>query len=77
MEAFLLTMLISSASDKCKLRVLLSPSSLPFWVKEKANMLKNEIREVKELDSWRSSIPLLQSLYSTGGWVKKPSKKIM
>ncbi|XP_014305800.2 LOW QUALITY PROTEIN: spermatogenesis-associated serine-rich protein 1, partial [Myotis lucifugus] len=39
--------------------------NLPFWVKEKANMLKNEIREVKELDSWQSSIPLIQSLYAT------------
>ncbi|XP_054578211.1 spermatogenesis-associated serine-rich protein 1 isoform X1 [Eptesicus fuscus] len=38
--------------------------NLPFWVKEKANKLKNEIREVKELDSWQSSIPLIHSLYS-------------
>ncbi|KAK1338352.1 hypothetical protein QTO34_001468 [Cnephaeus nilssonii] len=41
--------------------------NLPFWVKEKANKLKNEIREVKELDSWQSSIPLIHSLYSAGG----------
>lgn len=60
-------MLINFASDKCKIRVSFSPYSLPFWVKEKANKLKNEIREVKELDSWQSSIPLIHSLYSAGG----------
>ncbi|XP_054935990.1 spermatogenesis-associated serine-rich protein 1 [Physeter macrocephalus] len=42
-------------------------SILPFWVKEKANELKNEIREVEELDSWQPAVPLLQSLLPVGG----------
>ncbi|XP_036104580.1 spermatogenesis-associated serine-rich protein 1 [Molossus molossus] len=41
--------------------------NLPFWIKEKANKLKNEIREVKELDDWQPAIPLLYSLISAGG----------
>ncbi|XP_022437734.1 spermatogenesis-associated serine-rich protein 1 isoform X1 [Delphinapterus leucas] len=41
--------------------------NLPFWVKEKANKLKNEIREVEELDSWQPAVPLLQSLLPVGG----------
>ncbi|KAM9074215.1 spermatogenesis-associated serine-rich protein 1 isoform 1-T7 [Megaptera novaeangliae] len=41
--------------------------NLPFWVKEKANELKNEIREVEELDSWQPAVPLLQSLLPAGG----------
>ncbi|XP_060018999.1 spermatogenesis-associated serine-rich protein 1 isoform X1 [Lagenorhynchus albirostris] len=40
--------------------------NLPFWVKEKANKLKNEIREVEELDSWQPAVPLLQSLLPVG-----------
>ncbi|XP_023576103.1 spermatogenesis-associated serine-rich protein 1 [Octodon degus] len=32
--------------------------SLPFWVKEKADQLKNEIREVEELDNWQPAAPL-------------------
>ncbi|XP_054425414.1 spermatogenesis-associated serine-rich protein 1 [Pteronotus mesoamericanus] len=40
--------------------------NLPFWVKEKANMLKNEIREVEELDNWQPAIPLIHSLFSAG-----------
>lgn len=63
-----------SAEGVCKfcirqtqLRVLFSSHSLPFWVKEKANKLKNEIREVEELDSWQPAVPLLQSLLPVGG----------
>ncbi|KAF6116305.1 spermatogenesis associated serine rich 1 [Phyllostomus discolor] len=41
-------------------------SILPFWVKEKANRLKNEIREVQELDNWQPATPLLHNLFSTG-----------
>ncbi|XP_074204936.1 spermatogenesis-associated serine-rich protein 1 isoform X1 [Camelus bactrianus] len=41
--------------------------NLPFWVKEKANKLKNEIQEVKELDNWQPAVPLLQSLLPAGG----------
>ncbi|KAF6116306.1 spermatogenesis associated serine rich 1 [Phyllostomus discolor] len=40
--------------------------NLPFWVKEKANRLKNEIREVQELDNWQPATPLLHNLFSTG-----------
>nr|KAF6363700.1 spermatogenesis associated serine rich 1 [Pipistrellus kuhlii] len=38
--------------------------NLPFRVKEKANKLKNEIREVEELESWQSTIPLINSVFS-------------
>ncbi|XP_077018063.1 spermatogenesis-associated serine-rich protein 1 isoform X2 [Tamandua tetradactyla] len=41
--------------------------TLPFWMKEKANRLKNEIREVEELDNWQPAIPLLQGLLPLGG----------
>nr|XP_020746442.1 spermatogenesis-associated serine-rich protein 1 isoform X5 [Odocoileus virginianus texanus] len=41
--------------------------NLPFWVKHKANMLKSEIREVKELDDWQPAISLLHSLLPAGG----------
>ncbi|XP_036270952.1 spermatogenesis-associated serine-rich protein 1 [Pipistrellus kuhlii] len=41
--------------------------NLPFRVKEKANKLKNEIREVEELESWQSTIPLINSVFSAGG----------
>ncbi|XP_040138670.2 spermatogenesis-associated serine-rich protein 1 isoform X2 [Ictidomys tridecemlineatus] len=40
--------------------------NLPFWVKEKANNLKNEIREVEELDNWQPAEPLLHSLFHLG-----------
>ncbi|XP_037698738.1 spermatogenesis-associated serine-rich protein 1 isoform X2 [Choloepus didactylus] len=40
--------------------------NLPFWVKEKANRLKNEIREVEELDNWQPATPLLHGLFSPG-----------
>uniref|UniRef100_A0A673T3U6 Spermatogenesis associated serine rich 1 n=1 Tax=Suricata suricatta TaxID=37032 RepID=A0A673T3U6_SURSU len=39
---------------------------LPFWVKEKANRLRNEIREVEELDNWRPAVPLMHSLFPAG-----------
>ncbi|XP_059255054.1 spermatogenesis-associated serine-rich protein 1 isoform X2 [Mustela nigripes] len=41
--------------------------TLPFWVKEKANRLKHEIREVEELDNWQPASPLVHSLYPPGG----------
>ncbi|GAB5571568.1 spermatogenesis-associated serine-rich protein 1 isoform X2 [Prionailurus iriomotensis] len=40
---------------------------LPFWVKEKANRLKTEIREVEELDNWHPAVPLVHSLFPAGG----------
>ncbi|XP_039710345.1 spermatogenesis-associated serine-rich protein 1 isoform X2 [Pteropus medius] len=40
--------------------------TLPFWVKEKANKLKNEIREVEELNNWRPAVPLIHSLFPAG-----------
>uniref|UniRef100_A0A2K6ESJ4 Spermatosis associated serine rich 1 n=1 Tax=Propithecus coquereli TaxID=379532 RepID=A0A2K6ESJ4_PROCO len=40
--------------------------NLPFWVKEKANSLKNEIREVEELDDWQPAVPLIHSLFPSG-----------
>uniref|UniRef100_A0A8C6FJI3 Spermatogenesis associated serine rich 1 n=1 Tax=Moschus moschiferus TaxID=68415 RepID=A0A8C6FJI3_MOSMO len=40
--------------------------NLPFWVKDKANMLKNEIREVEELDDWQPAVSLLHSLLPAG-----------
>uniref|UniRef100_A0A5F7ZLN5 Spermatosis associated serine rich 1 n=1 Tax=Macaca mulatta TaxID=9544 RepID=A0A5F7ZLN5_MACMU len=33
--------------------------NLPFWVKEKANSLKNEIQEVEELNNWQPAVPLI------------------
>lgn len=61
-----LTVFVNFASDKLKLRVF--PSySLPFWVKEKANKLKNEIREVEELNNWRPAVPFIHSLFPAGG----------
>ncbi|KAM9234665.1 spermatogenesis-associated serine-rich protein 1 [Dugong dugon] len=40
--------------------------NLPFWVKEEANKLKNEIREVEELDYWQPAVPFLSSLLPPG-----------
>lgn len=62
-----LTVFVNSAADKLKLSVLFSSCSLPFWVKEKANQLKNEIREVEELDSWQPAVCLIHSLFPAGG----------
>ncbi|XP_034504179.1 spermatogenesis-associated serine-rich protein 1 isoform X1 [Ailuropoda melanoleuca] len=39
---------------------------LPFWVKEEADRLKNEIREVKELDNWQPASPLMHNLLLPG-----------
>nr|XP_019590150.1 PREDICTED: spermatogenesis-associated serine-rich protein 1 isoform X3 [Rhinolophus sinicus] len=41
--------------------------NFPFWVKEKANNLKNEIKEVEELDKWQPAMPLIHSLFPPGG----------
>ncbi|KAF6365396.1 spermatogenesis associated serine rich 1 [Rhinolophus ferrumequinum] len=41
--------------------------NLPFWVKEKANKLKNEIKEVEELDKWQPAMPLICSSFPSGG----------
>lgn len=64
-----LTVFVNFASDKPKLRVFFFffSYSLPFWVKEKANKLKNEIREVEELNNWRPAVPLIHSLFPAGG----------
>ncbi|XP_027953648.1 spermatogenesis-associated serine-rich protein 1 [Eumetopias jubatus] len=40
--------------------------TLPFWVKEKANRLQNEIREVEELDNWQPASPLMHGLLLPG-----------
>ncbi|KAL1771723.1 hypothetical protein HispidOSU_023230 [Sigmodon hispidus] len=40
--------------------------NLPFWEKEKANNLKNEIKEVQELDNWQASPSFLHSFFSSG-----------
>ncbi|XP_051008868.1 spermatogenesis-associated serine-rich protein 1 [Acomys russatus] len=40
--------------------------NLPFWEKEKANNLKNEIKEVEELDNWQTTAPSLHSFFSSG-----------
>uniref|UniRef100_A0A8C5L9C8 Spermatogenesis-associated serine-rich protein 1 n=1 Tax=Jaculus jaculus TaxID=51337 RepID=A0A8C5L9C8_JACJA len=39
-------------------------SNLPFWEKEKARTLKNEIQEVRELDDWQPAPPLITILFS-------------
>ncbi|XP_015859021.3 spermatogenesis-associated serine-rich protein 1 isoform X1 [Peromyscus maniculatus bairdii] len=39
--------------------------NLPFWEKEKANNLKNEIKEVEELDNWQPPPPFLHSFFSS------------
>lgn len=61
-----LKVLIHFALDKLT-QVLFSSYSLPFWVKEKANRLKNEIREVEELDNWHPAVPLMHTLFPAGG----------
>ncbi|XP_051060238.1 spermatogenesis-associated serine-rich protein 1 [Phodopus roborovskii] len=40
--------------------------NLPFLEKEKAINLKNEIKEVQDLDNWQASSPFLQSFFSSG-----------
>jgi hypothetical protein len=49
---------------------LCSSCSLPFWEKEKANNLKNEIKEVEELDNWQVPMPFLHGFFSTGRFTK-------
>ncbi|KAM7318655.1 hypothetical protein ACRRTK_021767 [Alexandromys fortis] len=41
-------------------------SLLPFWEKEKANNLRNEIKEVQELDNWKAPPPFLHSVFFSG-----------
>ncbi|CAO2607590.1 Spermatogenesis-associated serine-rich protein 1 [Lemmus lemmus] len=48
--------------------------NLPFWEKEKANNLKNEIKEVQELDDWQAPPPFLHSIFLSGRF-KKFQKK--
>nr|XP_017200647.1 spermatogenesis-associated serine-rich protein 1 isoform X2 [Oryctolagus cuniculus] len=40
--------------------------NLPFWVKEKANNLRNEITEVEELNKWQPAVSLANSLFASG-----------
>ncbi|XP_048203642.1 spermatogenesis-associated serine-rich protein 1 isoform X2 [Perognathus longimembris pacificus] len=47
---------------------------LPFREKEKANNLKNEIREVEELEYWQPAPTLLQTIFLSGGFTA-PSEK--
>ncbi|KAM6185127.1 spermatogenesis-associated serine-rich protein 1 [Rhynchocyon petersi] len=41
--------------------------NLPFWVKEEAHKLQNEIKEVEELDNWEPAVPFITSLLPPGG----------
>ncbi|KAI5935089.1 Spermatogenesis-associated serine-rich protein 1 [Manis javanica] len=60
-----------SYEKKCDTFIPLEPlpqiPNLPFWVKEKANKLRNEIREVEELDNWQPAISLIDSLIPASG----------
>nr|XP_008261211.2 spermatogenesis-associated serine-rich protein 1 isoform X3 [Oryctolagus cuniculus] len=46
--------------------------NLPFWVKEKANNLRNEITEVEELNKWQPAVSLANSLFASGGLKNLP-----
>ncbi|XP_008261213.3 spermatogenesis-associated serine-rich protein 1 isoform X5 [Oryctolagus cuniculus] len=46
--------------------------NLPFWVKEKANNLRNEITEVEELHKWQPAVSLANSLFASGGLKNLP-----
>nr|XP_045012902.1 spermatogenesis-associated serine-rich protein 1 [Jaculus jaculus] len=48
-------------------------SNLPFWEKEKARTLKNEIQEVRELDDWQPAPPLITILFSGVGSLLRKS----
>ena len=48
---------------------------MPFWEKEKANNLRNEIKEVQELDNWKAPPPFLHSVFFSGRF-KKSQKNI-
>lgn len=54
---------------------LCSSCSLPFWEKEKANNLKNEIKEVEELDNWQAPMPFLHGFFSAGRSKKSQQNK--
>ncbi|XP_057607861.1 spermatogenesis-associated serine-rich protein 1 [Chionomys nivalis] len=43
--------------------------NLPFWEKEKANNLRNEIKEVQELDNWQAPPPFLHSVFFSGAFI--------
>ncbi|XP_036024377.1 spermatogenesis-associated serine-rich protein 1 [Onychomys torridus] len=51
--------------------------NLPFWEKEKANNLKNEIKEVKELDNWHPPPPFLHSFFSSGTGEMAPRLRVL
>ncbi|XP_006882195.1 PREDICTED: spermatogenesis-associated serine-rich protein 1 [Elephantulus edwardii] len=48
------------------LEPLPSIPNLPFWMKEEANKLQNEIREVEELDNWKPAAPFMPNLFPSG-----------
>uniref|UniRef100_A0A8C8UMZ2 Spermatogenesis associated, serine-rich 1 n=1 Tax=Peromyscus maniculatus bairdii TaxID=230844 RepID=A0A8C8UMZ2_PERMB len=52
-------------------------SLLPFWEKEKANNLKNEIKEVEELDNWQPPPPFLHSFFSSGTGEMAPRLRVL
>ncbi|XP_038197155.1 spermatogenesis-associated serine-rich protein 1 isoform X2 [Arvicola amphibius] len=52
-------------------------SLLPFWEKEKANNLKNEIKEVEELDNWQAPPPFLHSVFFSGTGEMAPRLKLL
>ncbi|XP_038197154.1 spermatogenesis-associated serine-rich protein 1 isoform X1 [Arvicola amphibius] len=51
--------------------------NLPFWEKEKANNLKNEIKEVEELDNWQAPPPFLHSVFFSGTGEMAPRLKLL
>ncbi|XP_028622447.1 spermatogenesis-associated serine-rich protein 1 isoform X2 [Grammomys surdaster] len=52
-------------------------SLLPFWEKEKANNLKNEIKEVEDLENWQAPMSFLHSFFSTGTGEMAPRLKVL
>jgi hypothetical protein len=62
-------------SKKFKVRILSSSCSLPFREKEKTINLKNEIKEVEELDNWQPAVSLTHGLFSSGA-LKKLQKTV-
>ncbi|XP_031204445.1 spermatogenesis-associated serine-rich protein 1 isoform X2 [Mastomys coucha] len=51
--------------------------NLPFWEKEKANNLKNEIKEVEELENWQAPMPFLHGFFSAGTGEMAPRLKVL
>nr|XP_048301188.1 spermatogenesis-associated serine-rich protein 1 isoform X2 [Myodes glareolus] len=51
--------------------------NLPFWEKEKANNLKNEIKEVQELDDWQAPPPFLHSVFFSGTGEMAPRLRLL